>query len=141
MYAGTTHDSASNVNAIRSLRTKTEARPEGAGEQDGEDLGQAHSDSGGQHAGHGRSVGVAVGLGVAHGWEIVDAWKALSGKDPAAMRAQAAVIRKAAKQKLETGLLRGFLFGDPMRFMNDLVMQLELKAAYEEFLQASRARA
>lgn len=82
-------------------------------------------------------VAFANDLITGKGREIVDAWKALSGKDPAAMRAQAAVIRKAAKQKLETGLLRGFLFGDPMRFMNDLVMQLELKAAYEEFLQAS----
>ena len=71
------------------------------------------------------------------GQEIVGAWKALSGTDSSLMRAQAAVIRKAAAQKLETGRLRGLLFGDPARFLIDVVMQLELKAAYEDFLQAS----
>jgi len=72
------------------------------------------------------------------GREIVDAWKALSGEDAALMRAHAAIIRKAATQKLSTGRLRGLLFGDPARFLNDLVMQLEMKGAYQDFLRASR---
>ena len=42
------------------------------------------------------------------GQEIVGAWKALSGTDSSLMRAQAAVIRKAAAQKLETGRLAAF---------------------------------
>jgi hypothetical protein len=69
---------------------------------------------------------------------IVDAWKALAGEDAPVMRAQAVIIREAAAQKLTTGRLRGLLFGDPARFMNDLVMQLEMKAAYQDFLRASR---
>ena len=72
------------------------------------------------------------------GREIVDAWKALSGEDASLMRAQASIIRKAATQKLAPGRLRGLLFGDPARFMNDLVMQLELKASYKDFLRVSR---
>jgi hypothetical protein len=72
------------------------------------------------------------------GREIVDAWKALAGEDAPVMRAQAAIIRKAVTQKLTTGPLRGLLFGDPARFMNDLVMQLEMKAAYQDFLRALR---
>jgi hypothetical protein len=72
------------------------------------------------------------------GREIVDAWKALSGNDASLMRAQALIIRKAATQKLVPGRLSGLLFGDPARFMNDIVMQLELKASYQDFLQASR---
>jgi hypothetical protein len=72
------------------------------------------------------------------GRSIVDAWKALSGKDSAVMRTQASSIRKLGTQKLTTGRLRGLLFGDPARFLNDLVMQLEMKAAYQDFLRASR---
>jgi hypothetical protein len=72
------------------------------------------------------------------GHEIVDAWKALAGNDASLMRAQALVIRKAAVQKFVPGRLSGLLFSDPARFMNDLVMQLELKASYQDFLQALR---
>ncbi len=72
------------------------------------------------------------------GRAIVGGWKALSGKDATLMRAQALSLRKLATQKLTTGRLRGLLFGDPARFLNDLVMQLEMKAAYQDFLQASR---
>jgi len=72
------------------------------------------------------------------GHAIVDAWKALSGEAATLMRAQASNIRKLATQKLTTGRLRGLLFGEPERFLNDLVMQLEMKAAYQDFLQASR---
>src|SRR5208283_5226780 len=72
------------------------------------------------------------------GHEIVDAWKALAGNDASLMRAQALVIRKAAVQKFVPGRLSSLLFGDPARFMNDLVMQLELKASYQDFLQALR---
>jgi hypothetical protein len=72
------------------------------------------------------------------GREIMAAWNALSGEDASLMRAQAAVIRRAATQKLVRGRLSGLLFGDPARFLNDLVLQLELKAAYQDFLRASR---
>jgi hypothetical protein len=74
-----------------------------------------------------------------NGRGVVDAWKALSGKDASLIRAQVTVIRKAASQQLAPGPLSGLLFGDPARFMNDLVMQLELKASYQGFLRASRA--
>ena len=72
------------------------------------------------------------------GRAIVNAWKALAGEDSALMRAQAAGVRKLALEKFPAGRLRGLLFGDPARFLNDLVMQLEMKAAYEDLLRASR---
>ncbi len=71
------------------------------------------------------------------GREIVDAWTALSGHDPALMRAHLAIIRKILVGKLTTGRLSGLLFGNPARFLTDLEMQLELKASYEDFLRAS----
>ena len=67
---------------------------------------------------------------------IVDGWKALSGKNAAAMRESAGQISRAASGRLATGPLRGLLFGDPGRFMTDLALQLQLKAAYEDFLNA-----
>ena len=83
-------------------------------------------------------VEFANDLITSHGREIVDAWKALTGEDASVMRAQTAVIRKVSTGKLTTGQLRGLLFGDPARFINDLVMQLEMKAAYQDFLHILR---
>ncbi len=68
---------------------------------------------------------------------IVHAWEALAGKDAMQMRSAADAVRKAASGSLQTGRLRGLLFGDPHRFMNDLVMQLDEKAAFERFRAAT----
>ena len=40
-------------------------------------------------------------------------------------------------RELTPGRLKGLLFGDPRRFITDLVMELRLKAAYCDFVTAS----
>ncbi len=68
---------------------------------------------------------------------IVQGWQALSGQDPNRMRMTAGKLETAANQKLTPGPLNGLLFGDPKRFLIDLVMELRLKAAYQDFVTAS----
>jgi len=67
---------------------------------------------------------------------IVEAWAALSGDDPGRMRHAAADVQaaepRASSERPEpvTGPLGGLLFGDPRRFLSDLALQLEMRAAY-----------
>jgi hypothetical protein len=68
---------------------------------------------------------------------IVQAWKAIAGEDPAAKRETAEKLDVLARRELPTGRLKGLLFGDPARFLTDLVMQLRLKAAFDDFVAAS----
>jgi hypothetical protein len=68
---------------------------------------------------------------------IVQGWQALAGHDSNRMRMIADRLDTAANQKLTPGPLTGLLFGDPKRFMVDLVMELRLKAAYQDFVTAS----
>ena len=68
---------------------------------------------------------------------IVASWKALAGTDAAAMRQQSLELRNAERERLELGDLQGLLFGSGQRFLNDLILQLDLRAAYQDFLQAS----
>ena len=63
-------------------------------------------------------------------------WQALSSKDPVQMRGVAKELSSANASSLEAGPLGGLLFGDPHRFMNDLIMQLSTKAAYQDLLLA-----
>jgi hypothetical protein len=72
---------------------------------------------------------------------IVASWQALAGNDSSAMRAEAEQLRDESRGKLQTGRLNGLLFGSAVRFLNDLALQLELRAAYEDFLRATNARA
>lgn len=74
----------------------------------------------------------------AHGKLIVDSWKALAGTDASRMRAQVTQLQQAVKGNLQPGALKGLLFGSPQRFLRDLIMQLELRAAYQDFLHASK---
>ena len=53
------------------------------------------------------------------------------------MRKAAASLQDAAAGQMKTGRLGGLLFGDPQRFLTDLRLQLEMKAAYHDFLNAS----
>lgn len=73
------------------------------------------------------------------GKRIVDAWKALAGTDAAAMRASAEDLSALRKGNLAAGPLRGLLFGDPKRFVNDLILQLRQRAAFEAFCAAAQA--
>ena len=69
------------------------------------------------------------------GEKIFAAWQAIGGKDPAAMRKNAAVMEELSKQKLSTGPLRGLLFGSPERFLDDLSKELEVEAYSRTSLQ------
>lgn len=65
---------------------------------------------------------------------IVDAWKTLSGNDSETMRKIADYLEPLSKSNLQTGRLKGLLFGSPKRFITDLIMQLRMKAAFNDFI-------
>lgn len=73
------------------------------------------------------------------GKKVVAAWKAIAGDDPAEMRKNAEIMESLSEGKLSTGPLGGLLFGSPQRFLDDLSKQLDVKAAYEDFLSAQKA--
>jgi hypothetical protein len=73
------------------------------------------------------------------GTAILTAWKALDSRDPGRQRAAAAIIRAAASRPQTTGDLAGLLFGSPLRFLEDLAHNLELRAALAELGQAIEA--
>ncbi|MBI4559869.1 MAG: hypothetical protein HY706_19950 [Candidatus Hydrogenedentes bacterium] len=79
----------------------------------------------------------AEGLIPDRGALILRAWTALSGTDSREMREVASQLEKVPQGNLATGKLRGLLFGSPQRFMNDLVLQLRMRAAAEEFYAAA----
>lgn len=68
---------------------------------------------------------------------IVDSWKALVGSNPELMRSQVTRIQQVRGQDLRPSDLKGLLFGSPERFLSDVVLQLQLRAAYEEFAKAT----
>ncbi len=72
------------------------------------------------------------------GQAIVAGWKVLSGTDSVAMRSAATQLQTIAGEDLNPGPLKGLLFGDPHRFVIDLVMELQLKAAFEDFVTATQ---
>ena len=74
---------------------------------------------------------------VGQGARIVRAWQALQGRDATQMRTLADGLEDLAAQPLQTGRLKGLLFGNPKRFLTDLVMQLRYQAAHEEFCSDS----
>jgi len=68
------------------------------------------------------------------GETIVAAWKSLAGTDAVSMKdAETQLKVIAGQQPTSAGPLKGLLLGDPQRFINDLLMQLRLRAALEEF--------
>ncbi len=64
------------------------------------------------------------------GKQIVEGWKTLQGNDPAAMRTAADALNAVPESSLRPGRLQGLLFGSPRRFLSDLAMQLQMRAAY-----------
>jgi len=70
------------------------------------------------------------------GESVVHAWEALAGKGAAAMRKQADSLSRIVNEPLPTGDLKGFLFGSPQRFVQDLILQLRLRASAEDFFAA-----
>ncbi len=74
-----------------------------------------------------------------HGEAIHAGWKALGGGDPAAMREQARALRPLVDAELPQGPLKGLLFGDPNRFVKDLCLMLEARAAFVDFVRAAES--
>jgi hypothetical protein len=70
------------------------------------------------------------------GRTIVAGWKALAGEEAGQMRKLAGQLEAISNKKLSTGTLRGLLLGSPKRFLDDLALQLKMKAAYQDFLNA-----
>jgi hypothetical protein len=84
-------------------------------------------------------VGFADQLIQGQGQRIVTGWKALAGTNATTMRAAAEQLDALTGDRLTQGPLQGLLFGDPHRFITDLVMELRLKAAFEDFVAATVA--
>jgi hypothetical protein len=68
-----------------------------------------------------------------NGESIVEAWDALQGEDVARMNAVIKKLSPLQKATLKTGPLKGLLFGDGSRFIDDLILQLRLTATMNEF--------
>ena len=70
---------------------------------------------------------------------VVEGWAALQGADATAMRALASRFESVGDDELRPGRLAGLLFGAPRRFVNDLAMQLRMRAAFVELRDAPGA--
>lgn len=68
-----------------------------------------------------------------HGDVIVSAWEAMNLVEADRIHAALAGIEPLLKIDLPKGDLEGLLFGDPQRFVNDLVLMLTARATFEEF--------
>jgi len=69
---------------------------------------------------------------------IVTSWRAIAGSDPRLMRSVADELDAVLNDTLRPGPLKGLLFGNPRRFMADLMYQLRMKSAYLDFVTSSR---
>ena len=67
---------------------------------------------------------------------IAEAWKTLAGNDAPAMVAMAESLVEVNDAELLPGHLGGLLFGNPRRFVDDMILQLRAKAAYRHFLHS-----
>lgn len=74
-----------------------------------------------------------------NGEVIVQGWEALQETDSVRMADVADRLHQVNSGKLETGPLRGLLFGDPHRFLGDLISQLRAAGALHEFHRAVHA--
>jgi lysophospholipase L1-like esterase len=69
------------------------------------------------------------------GDEIVAGWEALQGADATRMNAAVKELDRLQQLHLKPGKLSGLLFGDPRRFIEDLVSQLRMAAALFDLRQ------
>jgi hypothetical protein len=84
-------------------------------------------------------VRFADDLIVGQGALVVEAWEASAGTEAAVMRTVADRLAALRDDQLRPGSLKGLLFGSASRFVNDLVMQLRLRAALRDFCAAVEA--
>ncbi len=71
---------------------------------------------------------------------IVSGWRTLASGTPEAMERVAEQLAEAVQDDPKGGRLNGLLFGDPKRFLEDLVKMLRLRAAVGEFDAATENR-
>jgi len=69
---------------------------------------------------------------------LVKTWQTLAGHDSNLMREMADNLERLRNENLPLGPLRGLLFGNPQRFIADLIYELHMKAAYLDLVAASR---
>jgi hypothetical protein len=74
---------------------------------------------------------------VGQGHLIVRAWQALESRDSHLLRDVAGKLEEISHESLTPGPLRGLLFGNPQRFITDLIYELRMKAAYLDLVAAS----
>lgn len=67
---------------------------------------------------------------------LVESWEALQGEDIKRSKAATKKLSALKPSQLKTGPLKGLLFGDVSRFIDDLVLQLKLTSAMYEFKNA-----
>ncbi|HOC55717.1 MAG TPA: hypothetical protein PKI20_08860 [Verrucomicrobiota bacterium] len=70
---------------------------------------------------------------------IVQGWESFESGYTAAMRVAADRLEQVPGGQLKAGPLKGLLFGEPKRFVGDLVCMLRLKAAFLEFVATSES--
>ena len=85
-------------------------------------------------------VNFANELIVGKGEVIVESWKALSEENSAEMMELAEKLKIIKREKHQCGLYQGFLFGSPWRFLNDLELQLRMKAPCLDFCTATKEK-
>lgn len=76
---------------------------------------------------------------VGQGESIYAAWDALGGTNREEMREAALVLSALDTSRFQLGPLKGLLFGDGQRFIDDLVCQLTVLADLEDFRAAALA--
>jgi hypothetical protein len=69
---------------------------------------------------------------------IVRAWQVLESRDSNLMRDVVGNLEGLSHESLTPGPLRGLLFGNPQRFITDLIYELRMKAAYLDLVAASQ---
>lgn len=70
------------------------------------------------------------------GATIVEGWEALQGEDSKRMDKAAKALAAMAKKPMELGKLQGLLFGSGQRFVDDLVIQLQVMSSLHAFKDA-----
>lgn len=71
-----------------------------------------------------------------HGDTIVSGWEAINQVDATAIASARDKVAAMQHVELKTGDLEGLLFGDPQRFVGDLVKMLDMRVTLERFHNA-----
>lgn len=72
-----------------------------------------------------------------HGDAIVAAWEAMNSLETDKIRTAISALEPLQITELQMGELHGLLFGDPQRFVNDIIQMLWVRATLEDFYAAA----